>query len=226
MASTRQVRRPTTFISDDPQRPEDVLPPKRRPHEDEPDPNDPSNPDEPFVPDPDGDEPEDPEDPQPAARLPDSTVAADNSATAATASAPTNPKSSTPTPTPQLETPSASTAKLTTYRSRIAVVEAWRYPGSLKEAPEFVDRSWAAYVNEDEILNKPAGPALRVPVPRSAISPSPSDGVKICRVGDYMVLQKVTLAEEIEPEQTLDVWPKEEFEKLFIPETHHDQTVA
>lgn len=214
MASTRQARKPTTFLSDDPQRPEDVLPPKRRPHEDEPDPNDPSNPDEPFIPDPDGDEPKDPEDPQPAARLPDSTVAADNSTTAAAASAPTNPKSSTPTPTPQL----------TTYRSRIAVVEAWRYPGSLKEAPEFVDRSWAAYVNEDEILNKPAGPALRVPVPRSAISPSPADGVKICRVGDYMVLQKVTLAEEIEPEQTLDVWPKEEFEKLFIPETHPTQS--
>jgi len=136
---------------------------------------------------------------------------------------PTEPVSTTASgTTPPKDAPhldGAISPDLVTYRSRIAVVEAWRYPGSLTQAPPFIDRSWAAYVHDDELLGLPAGPALRVPVPHSTISPA-HEGVKICRKGDYVVRQNVTIADGVDPEEVVDVWPKADFEKLFIPVAH------
>jgi hypothetical protein len=102
------------------------------------------------------------------------------------------------------------------YLPRIQVMEAWRYQGRLAGAPDFVDRNWASYGDYDEIRNLPPGPALRIPVPRSITRINPS-GIKLARIGDYVVRQAVTLAEGTEPEVIIDVWDGPDFERMFIP---------
>lgn len=96
------------------------------------------------------------------------------------------------------------------------MVEAWRYPGQLADAPDFIDRSWTAWADGD-LYGGPSGPALRIPITSSLSSPVPPDGFKMCRVGDYVVKQMVTLVDGLEPEESLDVWPKDVFERLFMP---------
>lgn len=97
------------------------------------------------------------------------------------------------------------------YESRIRIVEAWQYNGKLAEAPQYVDRSWAAWGEYDEERKLEPGPALRVPIPNSPT------GDKLCRKGDYVVRQEVTLALGVEPDVQLEVWPKDEFERFFLP---------
>jgi hypothetical protein len=104
--------------------------------------------------------------------------------------------------------PAASTTR---YESRIRIAEAWQYNGSLADAPSFVDRSWAAWGDYDDDRNITPGPALRVPIP------SGKDTEKMCRKGDYVVKQEVTLALGMPPDITVDVWKKEDFEKFFLP---------
>jgi len=104
-----------------------------------------------------------------------------------------------------------------TYRSRISIVEAWRYPGQLAEAPDYVDRSWTAWADGD-LYGHPAGPALKIPVTSSLSGPLPPDGCKLARIGDYVVRQMVAIVGDLE-EETIDVWPKQEFERLFVPVT-------
>ena len=96
-------------------------------------------------------------------------------------------------------------------------MEAWRYPGQLATAPGFIDRSWTAWADAT-IDGKPAGPALKIPITGSFSGPTPPDGAKLCRIGDYVVRQMVSIIDNLE-EEALDVWPKEEFERLFIPVT-------
>ena len=103
---------------------------------------------------------------------------------------------------------STPTAGLKVYESRIHIVEAWQYPGSLADAPVFVERDWAAYADRDVLRRLEPGPALRVPV---------AGQDKLCRIGDYVVRQKTTLLDGLEPEEGVDVWEKDEFERLFIP---------
>lgn len=94
--------------------------------------------------------------------------------------------------------------------SRIHVVDAWRYPGSLRDRPAFVDPSWTAWADIDEVNKLPAGPALRVPVP------SHPEG-KIARVGDYVVLQTITRSgRRVPSDPVIDVWTGADFEKLFM----------
>lgn len=99
---------------------------------------------------------------------------------------------------------------LTRYESRIRIVEAWQYKGSLIGAPSFVDRSWAAWGDYDDERKINAGPALRVPTGSSSAE-------KLCRVGDYVVRQEVVIALELDPDVQVDVWRKDEFEKFFLP---------
>lgn len=97
----------------------------------------------------------------------------------------------------------------TTYESRISVLEAWQYPGSVAQAPPFIDRNWIGYHTGDE--HHPAQPCLYIP------SPTRPGGVAIVYVGDYVVRQLTTLIDGLDPDETVEVWPKDDFERLFIP---------
>jgi hypothetical protein len=95
------------------------------------------------------------------------------------------------------------------YESRIRVLEAYRYPGSLKDAPPWVDRNWIGYADADDVERGiAAGPCLRVPH---------SDDVLICRIGDYVARQEVLMAPGVPGVVRIEVWPSNEFEKLFVP---------
>lgn len=97
------------------------------------------------------------------------------------------------------------------YISRIRIVDAWQYRGALADAPAFVDRNWAAWGEYDEKRALPAGPALRVPTPGAVAE-------KLARAGDYIVRQSVTLVDGLPPEEHIDVWPREDFERFFLPQ--------
>jgi hypothetical protein len=216
---------PKVILSDDPLRPTDVLPHKVTLALDgDPETEQPYNPIPPREP-PDKEAPEEPgeqppeepdidDEPEPDENEPSPSQPGEPPANPAGASAVTLPVlgreysasvDSAPTPPPTV-----------TYRSRISIAEAWRYPGQLASAPDFIDRVWTAWA-EATIDGKPAGPALRIPVTRSISGPIPSDGTKLCRIGDYVVRQMVTLVDGLEAEETLDVWPKDDFERLFMP---------
>jgi len=100
---------------------------------------------------------------------------------------------------PQHPTPTAHVA----YTSRIEVIEAFQYDGSLKSAPDFIDRNWVGWDGT---------PILRVPHPARPEGPP-----AVCHPGDYVVRQSVTLAPNVPAEERLEVWPKADFERLFIP---------
>lgn len=102
-------------------------------------------------------------------------------------------------------------AGVTRYESRIRIVEAWQYHGQLAEAPPYVDRGWAAWGDWDEERKIEPGPALRVPMEHGR------ETEKMCRKGDYVVRQEVTIALGVEPDVRVEVWQKEEFEKFFLP---------
>jgi len=240
------ARTPKVFLSDDPVLPDDVLPPNlslsheptdgdpseeqpynpipKRPGEGEPErrdrkrdrPDDEPNPDEPDDteenPDDVDDDGEDEENtPVPDAPATEQPATPNPSSAGFAATVP--PKLGSEYSAP-VDAPSKSPT--VTYRSRISVVEAWRYPGQLAGAPLFIDRSWTAWADSD-INGSPSGPALRVPVTRSLSGPTPPDGTKLCRVGDYVVRQMVTLVDGLDAEESLDVWAKEAFERLFMP---------
>jgi len=94
------------------------------------------------------------------------------------------------------------------YVNRIQIVEAWQYRGTLRDAPDFIDRSWAAWDDTNAEGITP-GPALRVPNGR--------DEPRLCRGGDYVVRQQITLIEGFTPDEVVEVWRREEFERLFMP---------
>lgn len=112
-----------------------------------------------------------------------------------------------PTPGPNPNPPAEIT-----YRSRIAIIEAWRYAGALADAPPWIDRSWAAWADLDERTGQRPGPCLRVPV----ASHMRAGDEAVCRVGDYVVRQCVSLADGIE-ETGVEVWPQADFHRLFMP---------
>lgn len=94
------------------------------------------------------------------------------------------------------------------YESRIVIVDAWQYPGSLKNAPDWIDRNWVGYGDYDELREIKPGPCLRVPL-QSGIT-------AIVRIGDYVATQEVKLAEGV-TDIRLEAWQRDQFEKLFIP---------
>jgi len=99
------------------------------------------------------------------------------------------------------------------YESRITIVDAWQYPGTLSQAPDWIDRNWAAWADYDQIRGMEPGPALRVPTHGEGYRET------LCRVGDFVARQEVKLLADIPGEIKLEVWEKEQFERLFMPST-------
>ena len=97
------------------------------------------------------------------------------------------------------------------YEGRIRILEAFQYHGTLKDAPSWVDRNWAAFADWDPLRGIEAGPALRVPTHRGDNA--------LARQGDYVVRQEVVLTHDMPPDTQLEVWPRDQFERYFIPTT-------
>jgi hypothetical protein len=96
------------------------------------------------------------------------------------------------------------------YEARIQILDAFQYPGGLRDAPGWIDRSWIGYASdEDQLRDIPAGPCLRVPVP--------SGDIAICRIGDFVAKQEIRMAPDLPGDIKIEVWPKEQFFKLFMP---------
>jgi hypothetical protein len=94
------------------------------------------------------------------------------------------------------------------YESRIEILDAFQYPGNVATAPVWVDRNWIGFADPDDLRGMPASPCLRVPTFRGDIV--------VCRPGDYVCRQSVKLIEG-QQEIRLEVWPREQFERLFLP---------
>lgn len=95
------------------------------------------------------------------------------------------------------------------YESRIQILDAFQYPGSLVQAPAWVDRNWIGFGDYDQLRGIEPGPCLRVPLPSGVIA--------LCRVGDYVCRQSVMLSQDQPIEIRLEVWEREQFVKLFVP---------
>lgn len=99
------------------------------------------------------------------------------------------------------------------YESRIRIVDAWQYPGNVVNAPEWIDRDWIGFADWDPLRDIPAGPALRIPDDPD----NPATSYTVCRVGDYVAKQEILLTTNLPGEMRIEVWPKEQFQRLFIP---------
>jgi hypothetical protein len=165
-------------------------PPRNPPDEDEPeDPDQPDEPDEPM-------EQGDPDD--------EDNQSADNPAVREPREPPPLPP-----PAPGSTHPASPTSNLR-YESRIQILDAFQYPGSLKDAPAWIDRNWVAYATDfDEVRGIEPGPCLKVPLS--------SGHVGVCRAGDFVCRQSVTLATGLPVDIRIEVWDRSQFEKLFVP---------
>jgi hypothetical protein len=94
------------------------------------------------------------------------------------------------------------------YESRITILDAWQYPGSLARAPGWVDRNWAGYADPDPLRKIDAGPCLRVPNSNGEIA--------FVRIGDYVARQEVRLTDVL-TDVRIEAWQRQHFEKLFLP---------
>jgi hypothetical protein len=114
-----------------------------------------------------------------------------------------------------------------TFESRVTVIDAWKYPGSLKDAPDWVDRNWIGWADNRPALLVPTHPNTLVTsrLPDGSIA---TNSPSIAHPGDYIVRQKVRLAHDVSPSRLpdgsiaddqlkIEVWPADDFEKLFIP---------
>lgn len=104
------------------------------------------------------------------------------------------------------------------FTSRIEIVDAHQYTGQLASAPEWIDRNWIGYADTPDLVRGiEPGPCLRVPTYRG-------DTV-VARVGDYVVRQTMrsTKADESGEELRLEVWGREDFERLFIEDRAGDE---
>lgn len=99
----------------------------------------------------------------------------------------------------------------TVYESRIRILEAWQYPGSVpKTAPAYIDRNWIGWADPDPVRGREGSPCLRIPA-----SDQPST-VVICRPGDFVVRQEVQMAPGFPSAEKVEVWEEEQFARLFI----------
>jgi hypothetical protein len=97
------------------------------------------------------------------------------------------------------------------YENRIRIIESFKYPGHLKNAPEWIDKSWIAFADRDDSRHLEAGPALKVP------SPAGGEHFQIARIGDYVCREEIRFAEALPPETRVEVWQAAEFQRLFMP---------
>ena len=88
-------------------------------------------------------------------------------------------------------------------------------PATSRHAPAWIDKNWVAYGDYDELRDIPPGPCLRVPLPSGVTA--------MVRIGDYLATQEVKLAEGL-TDIRLEAWPRDQFEKLFIPRPAIDLT--
>lgn len=105
------------------------------------------------------------------------------------------------------------------YEARIQIIDAWRYPGSLSGAPDWIDRNWAGYGDDDVLRSIPSGPCLRVP------SHSDPREVVLARVGDFVCRQSVALDNDAFEMRT-DVWTAEQFMKIWIARPKSSRAAA
>jgi hypothetical protein len=97
------------------------------------------------------------------------------------------------------------------YESRIQIVDAWQYPGRLSPAtPDWIDRNWVGYADDDPIRQIAAGPCLRVPS-----SADPAE-VVLARIGDYVCRQQVLTDDGGPKVIRTEVWAAEQFQRLFV----------
>lgn len=96
------------------------------------------------------------------------------------------------------------------YEQRIQVLDAFKYPGQLTSAPEWVDRNWVGWASYDALRDIEPGPCLQVPTYRGDIA--------IVRPGDYVVRQTIKdpLNPHLASQIQLEVWARETFERMFI----------
>jgi hypothetical protein len=107
-----------------------------------------------------------------------------------------------------LPLPTQPAAARLTYENRIFIVDAWQYPGSLRDAPPWVDRNWAGYAADyDPLRQLEPGPCLRVPLLGGVVA--------IVRIGDYVVTQEVKFSDGLS-DLRLEVWEQQQFEKFFM----------
>lgn len=101
------------------------------------------------------------------------------------------------------------------YESRIQILDAFQYPGSLVSAPAWVDRNWIGWANDqDDLRGIEPGPCLRVPLISGLVG--------ICRIGDYVARQETRLVVDQPGEIRVEVWPQEQFAKMFLPVSAKD----
>lgn len=91
------------------------------------------------------------------------------------------------------------------YAVRIQPLAVFRYPGYIAaNAPAWIDRNWIGYAGLDEVRNLPAGPALNIP------------GCIECRVGSFVVMERVTVDEGLTNDR-LTVYEPDVFFNWFAP---------
>lgn len=100
------------------------------------------------------------------------------------------------------------------YEGRVRIIEAWRFTGVITEAPAYVDRNWLAYGGYDEERGINPGPMIQMPQTDEHGHRSGPD--RYCRIGDYIVQQEIRLDAGQKSHIKVEVWPRDEFEKVFI----------
>lgn len=114
---------------------------------------------------------------------------------------------------PKSGSPAKRAPKRGVYTSRIEIMDAWQYTGLVGDAPEWVDRNWVGYADQPDLIRDiPPGPCLRVPTYRG--------DVVVTRPGDYIVQQtmKSTDKDASGDQLRMEVWGREDFERLFVKE--------
>jgi hypothetical protein len=80
----------------------------------------------------------------------------------------------------------------------------------MRDAPDWIDRNWAGWGDFDPMRGLEAGPCLRVPTHNG------TGDVVLARIGDYVTRQEVKLTGQLS-DIRIEVWARDQFEKLFIP---------
>lgn len=90
------------------------------------------------------------------------------------------------------------------YVQRVTVTEAYQFTGRVQAAPPWIDRNWLSF---DEASKDETGVGIVLEVP----------GTGICRIGDYIVQQKVMMDQQGYSMDRIAVYSRDDFEKMFLP---------
>lgn len=103
-----------------------------------------------------------------------------------------------------------------TYESRIRILDAWQYSGQVAGAPDWIDRNWIGWADEDPVRRMEASPCLRVPLGNASV---------LCRPGDYVVRQSTLFDNGLERLE-IEVWERAQFQRLFLAVPKPNKTKA